>query len=318
MVTKFKNDVIAITGAAQGIGRDLALTLAKWGCKGLALADFNGEELAKTAKDIGDKCTVSTHVLDVRNLEDLERYRDEAVEKHGRVSVLINNAGVISLGPFEEQSKEQFDRVIDINFVAVVDCSRVFLPVLKKEKEAHLVNISSMYGYYVSADDSSYHASKFAVRGWTEAMAVEFSQNCPQVKVHCVHPGYVRTTLMNNASLLSKMTRDEALEWFKEIGLTNSDQASRTILSAVASNQFRIRVGPDSYMLDYLPRLLPGTYLTNPTFHKASYAYCTTSAYAAALLRDKLGLGEAASVAVVVSTQLLILRKLVGTLTGRL
>mmetsp|Transcript_21665 Transcript_21665/g.38380 ORF Transcript_21665/g.38380 Transcript_21665/m.38380 type:complete len:319 (-) Transcript_21665:147-1103(-) len=313
---KYKDHIVAITGAAQGIGRELALQLAKNGCGGLALSDFNAKALEETAKEIGDLCPVSTTVCDVRNVRDLETFRDDAIRKHGRVSVIINNAGVATLGDFEDQSKDEFDRVMDINFGAVVNSTRIFLPLLKREKESHLVNICSMYGYFASAGNSSYHTSKFALRGFNETLVAECIQNCPQVKVHSVHPGFIRTQLVQNAHISSKATREEALEMFKQIGLTDADQAAITILEGVARNQFRIRVGPDAYMLDYLARLLPGTYLTNPRFGHLCVIYCSLSSALAAKLRDYLRLGEATSLVAVVIAQYMVLRRILRIFIG--
>ncbi|GBG35160.1 Dehydrogenase/reductase SDR family protein 7-like [Hondaea fermentalgiana] len=312
----YSNHVIAITGAAQGMGREMALLLARSGCAGLALADFNEKALEQTRQDIGDKCPVSTHVVDVRSVEDLERFRDETLEKHKRCSVLVNNAGIAALGFFEDQTKEYYDRTIKINFDGVVDCTRVFLPLLKREKSAHLINISSMYGYFATDNNSNYHASKFAVRGFTEALATECTIRCPQVKVHCVHPGYVRSQLMENADL-TQITREDALDMFKRIGLTNSDQAAKMILEGAMRNQFRIRVGPDAYLLDFLPRLLPGTYLVNPRFRKFCFSYVMLNSYAAARIRDTIGLSDASCVFLVLLAQAIAARAVLRRLLGK-
>lgn len=307
---KYKDHVVVITGAAQGMGRDMALLLAKNGCAGLALADYNELELDKTAADIGDLCPVSTCVVDVRDTAEIERFRDETIYKHGRVSVLINNAGVTSVGSFEEQTKGQFDRILDINYGAVVDCSRTFFPIMKREKDAHIVNISSMYGYFAGDSNAiSYHASKFAVRGFTESLEVDCQKSSPQVKMHVVHPGYIRTSLVQNAPVYAKMSKGEALSWFDSVGLTTSIQAAKTILEGVAANRFRIRVGPDAYMLDYLVRLFPETYLKNSQFRQICLRYCGITSAVAAKVRDYIRLGDLTCLLIVLYAQFKILRR---------
>mmetsp|Transcript_17750 Transcript_17750/g.35009 ORF Transcript_17750/g.35009 Transcript_17750/m.35009 type:complete len:331 (+) Transcript_17750:90-1082(+) len=315
---KYQNHVVAITGAASGMGRSMALLLAKNGCAGLALADYNADDLERTRQDIGDLCPVSTHVLDVRNVKELERYRDEAVEAHKRISVLINNAGIAGLGTFEETSKEQYDRVLDIDFHSVVNCSRIFFPLLKAEKDAHLVAMCSVYGYYSNEDNSAYHAAKFAVRGWTEATAAECSRYCPQIKVHCVHPGFTSTNIMKNAGYYAKMERENAISLFDKLGLHTPDQAAMIILDDVAANRLRILIGADAYMADYLVRLVPAYYIQHHTFRAIYVVYAAITSWIAAKMRDYLGLGDYGALVVLLAGQAYGIRRLSQTVMMRL
>ena len=161
------NKTAAITGAASGIGRMLAVNLAKEGC-GLALSDINAPALQETAKLIGNRVKVTTHVLDVSQREQVFRYADEAAESHGGVDLIINNAGV-SVGDFLETIPlEDFEWLMGIDFWGVVYGTMAFLPHLKKRPEGHIVNISSINGILPNPNNGPYCCAKFAVKGYTK------------------------------------------------------------------------------------------------------------------------------------------------------
>ncbi|MGE3672806.1 MAG: SDR family NAD(P)-dependent oxidoreductase, partial [Polyangiaceae bacterium] len=172
---QFKGRVAVVTGAASGIGRATALELAAAGCH-LALADLNEaglESARKQAEALGVR--VTTHRVNVADLKAMERFVDEVVAAHGGVNILINNAGVAATSAFEEQSLSDYEWLVGINFWGVVYGCKLFLPHLKRADEAHIVNISSMFGLTGIPTQTAYCATKFAVRGFTESLWVELS-----------------------------------------------------------------------------------------------------------------------------------------------
>lgn len=317
----FEGHVVAITGAGGGLGRSLALGLARGGVQGLALCDLGEGALAETAalcraeRACGE---VTTHVVDVTVLADVERFVSETTTLHGGCSVLVNNAGIVSLATWEEDTKAAFDKVMDVNFAAVVNCTRAFWPALrcageksagagvgttKSAAAAHVVNISSMFGYFVHDNNISYHASKFAVRGFSEALRHECATSGSNVRVHTVHPGFVRTALMRNAAMPGKaVNRAEVEGLFDVIGLTTAQQAADCILAGVAGGQGRIRVGTDAVLLDWLTRIMPASYVDG-RLRGPLLALVAWNSFLAAKVRDLLGLGETTAVVATLGAQ---------------
>ena len=182
-----KDRVAVLTGAGSGIGRALANALARTGCN-LALADLNSDSLAETAaqaRALGVR--VSEHPLDVSDRAAVAALPAAVIAEHGNVDILINNAGVALGGSFDEVSTENFDWLMSINFDAVVTMCRAFLPLLKQRPEARIVNISSLFGLITPAGQTAYCASKFAVRGFSNALRLELLDS--NVGVTVVHPG---------------------------------------------------------------------------------------------------------------------------------
>ena len=172
-----------VTGAASGIGRGIALALAKRGCN-LALADLNEAGLAETtqlAVPYGVK--VTCHQLDVADGESVAAFPEAVAAAHGGTDILVNNAGVAIAGTFEEISEEDFEWLFGINFWGVVRMTRAFLPLLRRSDDAHIVNISSLFGLIAPPGQSAYCASKFAVRGFSESLRHEFEQEGARIAV---------------------------------------------------------------------------------------------------------------------------------------
>ena len=170
---KLSDRVAVVTGAAGGIGRATSLALAKEGCH-LALCDVNTvglEETAAMARELGR--TVSTHIVDVSNKERMRAFAEEVVAQHGGVNILVNNAGVTVTAPFEHHSLEDFEWIVGINLWGVIYGCKFFLPYLQKADEAHIVNLSSLFGLLGVPSQTSYCATKFAVHGFSEALWVE-------------------------------------------------------------------------------------------------------------------------------------------------
>lgn len=252
----FSNSVAVITGAGSGIGRALAQDLASRGAQ-LALADKNTAGLEETRKLLGS-AQVKTYSLDVSDAAAVEAFAKNVEKDFGRVSLLVNNAGVALYGNFAELTLEEFEWLIRINFFGVVYGCKFFLPLLLRQPDAHIVNISSVFGLIGPAGQSAYAASKFAVRGFTQSLRQELKGT--SINVTCVHPGGVRTSIANNARP-GAATREE--EWaprrelFNQSVRTTPEQAAKVIVNGVLRNKGRVLIGGDAYYFDMLHRLMP-------------------------------------------------------------
>ncbi|MBW2675841.1 MAG: SDR family oxidoreductase, partial [Deltaproteobacteria bacterium] len=195
-----RHSVAAVTGAASGIGRSLAIHLAKEGC-GLALADIDPDGLNQTTEMIKDTdVKITTHVLDVADREQVYRFADDAVAEHGKVNIIINNAGVSITETLEDVTYEDFNWLLGINLWGVVYGSKAFLPYLKQQPEGHIVNISSVHGLFTNRNVGPYCTSKFAIRGFTQVLCQELKDTT--VRVSCVHPGGIKTNIARNARFM--------------------------------------------------------------------------------------------------------------------
>src|SRR5664280_44049 len=258
-----KNKTAAVTGAASGIGRMLAVNLANEGCN-LALADINASGLQDTANLVGDRVKVTTHIVDVSRREQVFQYADEAAGRHGGVDLIINNAGV-AVGDFLETIPlEDLEWLMGINFWGVVYGTMAFLPHLKKRSEGHIVNISSINGIIPNPNNGPYCAAKFAVKGYTETLAQEMHGT--SIHVSCVHPGGIKTNIARNSRLnraMFDLTREKAEKLFDEVVFrTTADDAAKIIISGIRRNKRRILVGVDAKALDLLTRFFPVTAVT--------------------------------------------------------
>ena len=262
----FRDKVAAITGAGSGIGRALALQLAGEGCH-LALSDIDPEGLAETARLCeGMGVKVSTTVLDVADRPAVDAWAEEVVETHGRVNLIINNAGVALAGTVEGTSVEDVEWLMGINFWGVVYGTKAFLPHLRAAGEGHVVNISSIFGLFSSPTQSAYNASKFAVRGFTESLRQELDADPAAVSCTTVHPGGIKTNIARSARLdrsadaLLKGDGEAARAGFEKVLRTSPEEAARVILDGVRKDARRVLIGPDARITDALQRLLPTGY----------------------------------------------------------
>ena len=258
-----KNKTAAVTGAASGIGRMLAVNLASEGCN-LALADINASGLQETAELVGDRVKVTTHIVDVSRREQVFQYADETAERHGGVDLIINNAGV-AVGDFLETIPlEDFEWLMGINFWGVVYGTMAFLPHLKKRPEGHIVNISSINGIIPNPNNGPYCAAKFAVKGYTETLAQEMHKT--GIHVSCVHPGGIKTNIARNARVnraMFNLTREKGENIYEEVVFrTTADDAAKIIISGIRRNKRRILVGADAKAIDLFTRLFPVTAVT--------------------------------------------------------
>ena len=268
----FKNKVAAITGAASGMGRELAVELAQRGCH-VALSDVNEAGLAETAtlaKKHGVK--VSTTKLDVSNREAVNAWADQVAAEFGQVNLVFNNAGVALGATLDKVKPADFEWIMGINFWGVVWGTQAFLPHLKKSGDGHIVNTSSLFGLMSQPTQGTYNASKFAVRGFTESLRQELDvENCG-VSATCVHPGGIRTNIAKAAQLdpsMAKPGTDLELarrRFDKLLNTTTANSAARTMIRAVEKNKRRVLVGPDAIFLDKLVRLTGSWYQPLVTF----------------------------------------------------
>ena len=262
-MTAIGGSVAAVTGAASGIGRALAKELAARGVD-LALSDRDEAGLAEVASEIGAARKVTTHRVDVGEPKEIAAFAAAAVAAHPSLNIVINNAGVALLGRFTEIDQAQMEWLININFWGVVHSTRAFLPHLKRQREAHLVNLSSIFGIVAPPGQTAYSASKFAVRGFSEALRHELAEENSPVRVSVVHPGGVATNIARNSRSGSGMTdnarRTGMIERFDKVATKSPAAAAIRIIEGIERNRPRILIGSDARFLDLMQRLRPSTY----------------------------------------------------------
>jgi short-subunit dehydrogenase len=264
-MTTIPGSAAAVTGAASGIGRALALELALRGCD-LALADRDEAGLLQVAAEIARSGSrkVTTHRVDVGMRTDIQHFAQAATAAHPGLNILINNAGVALLGAFHEVDEAQMEWLININFWGVVHGTRAFLPHLARQREAHVVNLSSIFGIIAPPGQTAYCAAKFAVRGFSESLRHELAMAGSPVKLSVVHPGGVLTNIVRNSRTGSGITdnarRVESIDRFDAIAKTTPPDAARRIIAGIEKNQPRILIGRDATLMDLLQRFRPATY----------------------------------------------------------
>ncbi len=250
-----------VTGAGSGIGRALAQQLARAG-SALALADIDEAGLGETVSSLCTKnAEVTTHVLDVSREAAVQALADEVTRRHGRVTLLINNAGVALHGTFQEIVLDDFRWLMGINFWGTVYGVNYFLPILKQQPRAHIVNLSSVFGMVAPVGQGAYSSSKFAVRGFTECLRHELEGT--SIGVSCVHPGGIRTPIAAHARLganTPKSAKEESVALFARVARTSPEAAAARILRGVERREQRILIGKDARQIDILQRLRPATY----------------------------------------------------------
>jgi len=256
-----KGRAAVITGAAGGIGRAIALSLARRGCH-LALADIDEAGLAQSqAQAAAFGVRVSRHRLDVAVPEDVAALPAQVLSAHGRVDLLVNNAGVALGGYFDQVSETDFDWVMEINFHGVVRMTRAFLPQLVASDDARIVNLSSVFGLISPPGQCAYSASKFAVRGFSNALRHELAAT--RVGVSVVHPGGVATAIAQNARVSPGLTADELrgrLALAEKLLRMPPAEAGEIIARGVEKRRARILVGRDAVIISLLERLAPVHY----------------------------------------------------------
>ena len=270
----FQNKVSVVTGAGSGMGKYLALNLAQEGSD-VVICDINQKALNETEDLIkAYNVSCSSLNLDLREKNNIDTLVEETISNHGKIDLLFNNAGVVTASPFLEMKESDWDWCNDLNYNSLVYCSRAFLPHLMKEKESALVNTSSIFGIITTPNNTVYHATKFAVRGFTESLAMELRDD--PIQINCVYPGHIGTNIVLDARFKKEilltngeyakdangkpLTVEDVGSTFKETGM-NPNKAAKIILKGVKKNKRRIFVGLDAKVMEIAQRLSPSHYI---------------------------------------------------------
>ena len=270
----FQNKVSVVTGAGSGMGRYLALNLAQEGSD-VVICDINQKALNETEDLIkAYNVSCSSLNLDLREKSNIDTLVEETISNNGKVDLLFNNAGVVTASPFLEMKESDWDWCNDLNYNSLVYCSRAFLPHLMKENESALVNTSSIFGIITTPNNTVYHATKFAVRGFTESLAMELRDD--PIQINCVYPGHIGTNIVLDARFKKEilltngeyakdsngkpLTVEDVGSTFRETGM-NPNKAAKIILKGVKKNKRRIFVGLDAKVMEIAQRLSPSHYI---------------------------------------------------------
>ena len=261
-LTTLAGKVVVITGAGSGIGRALALRCARAGAL-LALSDWDRDGLAETvalAEQAGAQ-KVRQDVVDVSDRAAVAAWAADVVEELGRVDLVVNNAGVSATGDFTDLTYDDLDWIVGINFWGVVHGSKEFLPHLIASGDGALVNISSLFGLVSMPSQSAYNATKYAVRGLTEAIREEMLVNRHPVTVTCVHPGGIRTGISRHGRKAAGLdaARIDAL-FDDRLARMSPDRAAEIILDGALAGKPRVLVGLDAHVIHQLGRMLGARY----------------------------------------------------------
>lgn len=259
---KLANRTAVVTGAAGGIGRGIAISLARRGCH-LALADINEAPLAETAKLAATPgLRISQHHLNVADRAAVAALPAQVLAQHPGVDILINNAGVALGGTFDQVTEEDFEWLFEINFWGVVRMTRAFLPLLKASDDARLVNLSSIYGIISPPGQTAYSASKFAVRGFSNALRHELASS--KIGVTVVHPGGIATAIAKNARIPKAVPAEEMERHLKtaaKLMTLPPETAGEIIVQGIEHRKARVLVGSDAKMIAVIERLAPISYM---------------------------------------------------------
>lgn len=270
----FKDKVAVITGAGSGMGQQLAISLAKENCN-VVICDINKKTIQET-EEIIRKYNVSCTALnlDLREEKNISTLLETTLKNYSKVDLLFNNAGVVAPSSFLNLSEKDWDWCNDINFNALVKLTRIFLPHLMKNEEAALINTSSIFGIITTPNNTVYHSSKFAVRGFTESLAMELRDE--KIQIHSVYPGHIGTNIVLDAKfdkdfLSSNANKTEETDsdpitiqefgsTFKDTGMS-PDKAAKIILKGVKKNKKRIFVGLDAKVMEIAQRITPSHFM---------------------------------------------------------
>jgi len=294
----FGGKLAVITGGGTGMGRALARQLVAEGCD-VATCDILDDNLAETRRlcerEASQGRVVSTHHCDVADEDAVNAFRDAVKSTHDtdHIDLLFNNAGIGGGGSFTSADREEWERTFNICWFGVYNCARAFMPMLLASTDAHMVNTSSVNGFWASlgptSAHSAYSAAKFAVKGFSEALVTDFANNAPHVKVSVVMPGHIGTSIAINSGRIMRggdytpedidrmrqrytalgmiddaVTDDQLREMVTQIGRsfrdnarTTAEEAASIILDGVRKERWRILVGDDAHQLDQMVREAP-------------------------------------------------------------
>jgi NAD(P)-dependent dehydrogenase (short-subunit alcohol dehydrogenase family) len=257
-----ENKVVVITGAGSGIGRELALRAAREGAL-LAVSDWDEHGLAESVhllKAAGVR-ELRSDKVDVSDRASMAEWATAVAGQFGRVNMVVNNAGVTVTGDFEEMSYEDFDWIVGVNLMGVVNGTKEFLPHLIASGDGHIINISSLFGLVSMPGQSAYNATKYAVRGFTEALRQEMLINGHQVGVTCVHPGGIKTGIARHGRKTASQDAEAIDTYFeKKLARMTAEKAARIILKGALSGKARVLVGADAHAMHHLAKLTGSRY----------------------------------------------------------
>lgn len=254
--------VVVITGAGGGMGREMALLAAGRGAH-VAVSDWNPDALAGTADLLKARNapTFRTDVVDVADRDAVGAWAQAVVDEFGTVNVVVNNAGVTVTGDFEEMTYEEFDWILGVNLMGVVNGTKEFLPHLIASGDGAVVNISSLFGLVSMPGQSAYNATKYAVRGFTEALREEMLANGHPVTVTCVHPGGIKTGISRNGRKTAGQDASAIDSLFDEkLARMEPAKAARIILDAAQRGKARQLVGIDAHLVHHFAKLVGSRY----------------------------------------------------------
>ena len=208
---------------------------------------------------------VTSQKLDVANRAAMHAWADKVVADHGKANLIFNNAGVALSASVESVKYEDFEWIVGINFWGVVYGTKAFLPHLRASGDGHVINTSSLFGIVAAPFNSTYNATKFAVRGFTEALREELDMTPCGVSATSVHPGGIKTNIARAArrdGSLAKLGVDEeaAVKEFEKAFITTANDAAKIIIRAVEQNRRRVLVGIDAKIVELIQRLFPEGY----------------------------------------------------------
>lgn len=265
---QFEGRVAAVTGAGSGMGRALAKALAGSGAR-VAISDVDQRGLDATVAAIaeanGDRASAAnlhSAVLDVADRDAMFRWAAEVAAHFGQVNYLFNNAGVSVSAEVMQLTQPDFEWLMNINFWGVVHGTQAFLPHLQAANEGHIANTASVFGIISVPSQAAYNASKFAVRGFTEALRQELQDS--HIGVSCICPGGVKTNIVKTSRYIpsdnAAPTKETMAEKFEELAGLTPAQAAEIILRGVVRNKARILVGKDARFIALINQLLPVSY----------------------------------------------------------
>lgn len=257
----FRGKVVVITGAGSGMGRDIAVKLARRGAR-LAISDVTPDGLAVTEKLVTEAgAEVHSQLLNVAEREAVLTYADTVAEHFGVVNVVFNNAGIAHHGEIERTEFKDIERVMDVDYWGVVNATKAFLPHVIASGDGHIVNTSSLFGLLAEPGQAAYNSAKFAVRGFTEALRQEMIIAKHPVQVSCVHPGGIKTAIARNATVSGDHDQKATAAFFdRYLARMTSEDAAEVIIEGVRKNKARILVGTDAKILDLSVRLVASKY----------------------------------------------------------
>ena len=290
---EFGGKLAVVTGGGTGMGRALCRQLVAEGCD-VATCDVLEDNLAQTKRlceqEASQGRVISIHRCDVANEDEVNDFRDAVKSAHNtdHIDLLFNNAGIGGGSSFVDGDRNEWERTFNICWFGVYNCARAFTPLLVASPDAHMINTSSVNGFWASlgpqSAHSAYSAAKFAVKGFTEALVTDFANNAPHVKASVVMPGHIGTSIaINSQRIIGDGDRAQMRERFVALGLVNEDttdeelleivetvargfrdnapttaeQAATIILDGVREERWRILVGDDAHLIDRMVREAP-------------------------------------------------------------